>query len=118
MNKTDKKTDKKICQVLTKACEMAKLQVQGFQWLTHVVNYNQFPESLSITCIFESKAQLQQASQQMKEQLIMDLIKKELEHINIKFKDINRHVSFDTEESCKAEYEGNWQKRFNKEDLY
>jgi len=42
-----KKTDKQICKALTKACEIAKAEVLGFQWFTHLVNYNQFPESLS-----------------------------------------------------------------------
>jgi len=113
MKKTDKKIDNQICQALTQACETAKLEVQGFQWLTHLVNYNQFPGSLSIICIFDTKAELEQARQQMKDQLIVSLIKSELEQINIRFKDINRHVSFDTEEACEAEHNGKCQKRFN-----
>lgn len=113
MKKTAKKIDKQICQALTKACETAKQQVQGFQWLTHLVNYNQFPDSLSIICIFETKAELEQARQQMQAHLIVNLIKNELEQINIRFKDINRHVSFDTEEACEAEHNGNWQRRFD-----
>ena len=91
----------------------AKQQVQGFQWLTHLVNYNQFPDSLSIICIFETKAELEQARQQMKDQLIVSLIKNELEQINIRFKELSRYVSFDTEEACEAEHNGNWQKRFD-----
>ena len=100
MKKTDKKIDKQICQALTKACETAKQEVQGFQWLTHLVNYNKFPDSLSIICIFDTNAQLDQACQAGRDQLMISLIKTELEQINIRFKDINRHVSFDTEEGC------------------
>ncbi|NOQ34665.1 MAG: Fis family transcriptional regulator [Methylococcaceae bacterium] len=98
MKKTDKKIDKQICQALTKACEMAKDQVTEFQWLTHLVNYNQFPESLSVICIFDSRAGLKQAQQQGNDQFIVGLIKRELEQINIRFKDIKQHVSFDIEE--------------------
>jgi len=112
MKKTDKKLDKEICLALTKACEAAKQQVQEFQWLTHLVNYKQFPESLSVICIFDTKAELGQARQQMKDQLIVNLIKNELEQINIRFKEINHHVSFDTEEACESEHNGNWSKRF------
>ncbi len=112
MKKTDKKIDKQICLALTKACETAKHEVQGFQWLTHFVDYNQFPSSLSVVCIFDTKAGLEQARQLMKDQLIVSLIRSELEKINIRFKDINHHVSFDTEEACVAEHNGNWQKRF------
>ena len=113
MKKTDKKIDNQICQALTKACETAKQEVQGFQWLTHLANYNQFPGSLSIICIFDTKVELDQARQQMKDQLIVGLIKSELELINIRFKDISRHVLFDTEEACEVEHNGKWQKRFN-----
>ncbi len=101
MKKTDKKIDKQICQALTKACEMAKDEVPEFQWLTHLVNYNQFPDSLSVSCVFDTELGLEQARQQKKDQLIVDLIKSELEQINIRFKDIKRHVSFDTEETCR-----------------
>ena len=113
MKKTDKKIDKQLCQALTKACETAKKEVQGFQWLTHLVNYNQFPDSLSVICIFATKVELDQARQESKNQLIVSLIKSELEQINIRLKDTNRHVSFDTEEACEEEHNGKWQKRFN-----
>ncbi len=112
MKKTDKKIDKQICQALTQACELAKQEVLGFQWLTHLVNYNQFPNSLSVICIFDTKAELEQVHQAGKDQLMISLIGRELEKINIRFKDISCHVSFDTEEACKSEYNGNWQKRF------
>lgn len=103
MKKTDKKIDNQICKSLTKACEMAKDEVPGFQWLTHLVNYNQFPGSLSVICIFDSKAEIEQARKQKKDQLIVGLIKSELEQINIRFKDIKQHVSFDTEEAGDAD---------------
>ena len=112
MKKTDKKLDKDICLALTNACEAAKQQVQSFQWLTHQVNYKQFPESLSVICIIETKAELAQARQKMNDQLIMSLIQNELEQINISFKNISSHVSFDTEEVCESEHNGNWSKRF------
>jgi len=96
MKKTDKKREQQICQALTRACEMAKVEVQGFEWLTHLVNYKQFPNSLSVICIFETKADLKQACQDHKDQLMVALIKAELEQINIRFKDIKRHVFFDT----------------------
>ncbi len=97
MKKTDKKLENKICKALTKACEMAKDQVPGFQWLTHVVNYNQFPESLSIICVFKNTVELELARQQSKDQLIASLIQSELEQINIRFKDIERQIYFETE---------------------
>ena len=99
MKKTDKKLEKQICQALTNACEAAKVEVQGFQWLTHRVNYNQFPDSLSVICFFDTKANLKQAREHNKDQFMVALIKNELEHIDIRFKDIKRHVFFDTEKA-------------------
>ncbi|NOR69579.1 MAG: hypothetical protein GQ532_07770 [Methylomarinum sp.] len=113
MKKTDKKIDNQICQALTKVCETAKDEVKGFQWLTHFVNYKQFPSSLSVICIFDTNAELEQAQQQSKDQLIVSLIKSELEQININLKEISRHVSFDTEEACALVNNGQWQERFN-----
>ncbi len=111
MKKADKKIDKQVCQALTKVCEVAKLEIQGFVWLTHFVNYNQFPSSLSVICIFDTKVELEQVRQQTKDQMIVRLIKSELEQINIHFKDISHHVLFDTEEACEAEHNGKWSKR-------
>ena len=99
MMKTHKKIDNQICKALAKVCETAKLEVQGFQWLTHFIDYNQFPDSLSIICIFGTNAELEQARQEMKDQVIYKLIKSELKQININFKDISRHILFDTEEA-------------------
>ena len=99
MKKTDKKIDNQICKALTNVCETAKLDVQGFQWLTHRVDYNQFPDSLSVICMFGTNAELEQARQEKQDQLIYNLIKIELEHIDINLKNISRHISFDTEQA-------------------
>ena len=117
MTKTDKKIDKSICQALTIACETAKENVSGFKWLTHLVDYNCFPDSLAVICIFDTEIALEQAKQQMKVPLIISLIKTELEQKNIKLKNMDRQVLFDTEESCFAEHKGNWRRRFELFDL-
>lgn len=113
MKKTDKKLDNQICQALTKACEVAKNKVQGFQWLTHHVNYQQFPGSLSIICIFDTNAELEDARRESKDQLMLGIIKSQLTQININLKEISQHVLFDTEEARNIEHNGKWQKRIN-----
>jgi len=104
MKKTDKKIDRQICQALTIACEAIKTEVNGFQWLTHFVDFNQFPNSLSIVCIFNTNAEIDQTHQQMKDQTIISLIKNELAKKNIKLKDISHHISFETEEAYIKKY--------------
>ncbi|HIF54599.1 MAG: hypothetical protein ABGX40_07020 [Methylococcales bacterium] len=114
MNKSQKKIDKEICRALTRACEMAKVEVPGFQWLTHFVNYQQFPQSLSIVCIFGSHAELAQARQEMTDQLLSAFIAAELQKIDINFKHMQRPVAFDTEEACRVQSHGNWPVHFKK----
>lgn len=106
MTKTDKKLDKQISQALTNACEMSKDRVQGFQWLTHQVNFKQFPDSLTVICVFQMQAELEQANSQKQDQIIIGFIKTELGKIDIRFKDIKRHVLFVSEE--RNEFAGKW----------
>lgn len=54
MTKTEKQWEKKISQALTNACENSKDQCPGFEWLTHEVNYRQFPQSMRVLCKFDS----------------------------------------------------------------
>lgn len=109
MRKTDKKIDNAIRRVLTEACDIALEQFAGFQWLTHFVNYNQFPESLSIVCIFDTNANLAKANKDA----LCELIKQKLLSMDINLKTIYQHVRFDTEENCLNEHDGKWKERFS-----
>lgn len=52
MRKTDRKLEQQIIRQLTLVCETAKAEYPGFIWLTHTVNYQQFPQSLKVTLVF------------------------------------------------------------------
>ncbi|MFT7214513.1 MAG: hypothetical protein ACI9XK_004781 [Granulosicoccus sp.] len=108
MRKTDKKIDSAIVRALTEVCETAKENNDGFEWITHFSNYNNFPRSLSIVCIYDTNEQLKSAD--LNE--ICLLINRKLLSINVNLKDIRRHVDFDTEENCTSENDGNWNERF------
>ena len=58
MRKTDKKMDNQLRHVLTEVCEVALKDINGFQWLTHVVNYSNFPKSLQVVCVFDTNENL------------------------------------------------------------
>ncbi|MFT5282050.1 MAG: hypothetical protein ACI94Z_000877, partial [Yoonia sp.] len=45
MNKTVKKLEGNLVRALTSACEQAKVEVSGFEWLTHTTDYSNFPNS-------------------------------------------------------------------------
>ncbi|MFT7141631.1 MAG: hypothetical protein ACI9B8_004069, partial [Sulfitobacter sp.] len=108
MRKSDKKIDNAIVRALTEVCETAKGNHDGFEWITHFLNYNNFPSSLSIVCIYDTNEQLKNADMDG----VCLLIKQQLLAIDINLKDIRRHIDFDTEENCTNENGGNWDERF------
>ena len=111
MKKTDKKIENAIREALTEVCEMALDEVPGFQWLTHLVNYSDFPGSLSVVCVFDTNNDLSSALANHKDDYLRNLIKEKLAAVGIEFKDTRRHVNFDTEEACKNENGGKWHER-------
>ena len=113
MRKTDKKVDNQIRLTLTDVCEKALKKVEGFQWLTHQVNYSNFPQSLRITCIFETNEQLSVFSSGENKQLLDNLIQSNLSSIGIKLKTPKRHIYYDSEEKCAKEHNGNWSSRLD-----
>jgi len=107
MRKTDRKIDNAITKVLTDACELALGHYEGFKWLTHLVNYDDFPGSLSVVCIFDTNANLSGAAAEE----MRALIKKKLASIDVRLDNSRRQVSFDTEENCRTENNGRWRER-------
>ena len=80
----------------------------GFTWLTHFVNYYDFPHSLSIVCVFNTNEDLSKADVEGLHTIIND----ELISHDIRIKDIRRHICFDTEENCERVNNGKWHERF------
>ncbi|NRA72667.1 MAG: Fis family transcriptional regulator [Gammaproteobacteria bacterium] len=113
MKKTDKKIENSIINALNQVCNIALDEVAGFKWLTHWVNYNNFPQSFSIVCVFDTKQDLNNALTNQDDDYLYRLIKDKLATANIKIKDIKRIVSFDSEQACQIENDGNWNRRFN-----
>ena len=95
MKKTDKKREKSIVQGLTRVCEITKNEVGGFEWLTHTIDYDDFPNSLMVHCIFISDVRIKQVIDSGQDETIFKLICDELVLIDINFKDISNHVTFD-----------------------
>ena len=109
MRKTDKKIENALRGALTDACDIALEKHEGFMWLTHFANYQNFSDSLSIVCIFDTNEKLSKAN----DEGLRVIIKDKLASIDINIKDIRKNVSFDTEENCEKENNGKWHERFN-----
>ncbi|MCC2603832.1 Fis family transcriptional regulator [Planctobacterium marinum] len=111
MRKSDKKRDNQLRSELTEVCEAVLEDIAGFQWLTHLVNYSDFPNSLKVICVFDTNESLDNYLLSGKNDFIQSLIHSELQKLNINLKPLRNHILFDTEENCKQQHDGNWAKR-------
>ncbi len=108
MRKTDKKTENALRVILTEACEIAREDYPGFEWLTHFADYDNFPDSLSVVCIYDTNANLANTDRDS----VRALISEKLSAIDIRITHAQRQVSFDTEENCLTSNDGHWHERF------
>ena len=100
MRKMDKKIDNAVREALTAVCEIALDKYAGFKWLTHKVNYKDFPNSLSIVCVFDTNTRLSDFFSNSQNVDFCRLIKTHLANIDVHLQAIDSHVSFDSEEKC------------------
>lgn len=108
MRKTDRKIDNELRLVLTDVCEQALKDIAGFQWLTHTVNDENFPNSLKVVCVFDSNVNLKDYLQSDDNQALVSLIQCEFKTMDIKLKRIVDHLAYDTEENCRQQHNGHW----------
>lgn len=111
MRKTDKKFDNQLRLVLTDVCEIALKESTGFQWLTHLVNYSDFPESLKVVCVFDTNDSLNRFMAENRNHGLNTLVQKKLFDIGININSIAEHISYDTEENCVRSNNGKWADR-------
>jgi hypothetical protein len=111
MQKTVKKLDNNVVKALTQACEEAKKNVIGFEWLTHYAHYDRFPGSLAVICVFDSPESLADARHKKWDVYMRKLIQSHLLKAGIVLKDARKHVFFDNELDCEQEHAGDWQRR-------
>ncbi len=111
MRKTDKKIDNQLRVILTEVCEIALKEIDGFQWLTHLVNYSHFPKSLKIVCVFDTNETLADFMSTSSHTKLMSLIQKKLNEVGVKVKNVSDHIAYDTEENCERQHNGKWAER-------
>ncbi|QUJ69539.1 Fis family transcriptional regulator (plasmid) [Photobacterium sp. GJ3] len=111
MRKTDKNTENQLRQLLTDVCNEAMETYPGFQWLTHLVNYDNFPASLRIVCVFDTNEQLSDFVATDGKSALNSLIEQQLQAAGIKLNKAANHIRYDTEESCELAHQGNWAAR-------
>jgi hypothetical protein len=114
MRKTDKKIDNQICAVLTDVCETALEKFEGFEWLTHLVNYSSFPKSLKVVCVFDTNDNLASFMTDDNIHVLSKLMQKKLFSIGVNIGDMTSHIQIDTEQNCTEKDGGKWSDRLNK----
>lgn len=117
MKKSDKRLENTIRKTLTQVCEAALVQVPGFQWLTHLVNFSDFPQSLKVVCVFATDADLALAIVNKQDDYLRQLVVEQLTAAGIKLPDAGRGVHFDSEQACAREHDGRWQVRLKQSNL-
>lgn len=103
--------ERQLSSCLSQACEAAKAEIVGFSWLTHEVDYARFPESLQVTWIFATEAQRAQAIEEGQAARMQALTQAALAEAGIDMSALIAPVRFDSEEACKRNDGGDWQRR-------
>ncbi|GDY24790.1 hypothetical protein AHAT_06800 [Agarivorans sp. Toyoura001] len=98
MRKMDKKRDKDIVAALTTVCEAAKLDNADFSWISHQVNYQRFPDSLEVQCVYVHQDALKSAERAGELKNITEQINLELNVKGIQLNNLKRQVRFSSEE--------------------
>ncbi|SIN88350.1 hypothetical protein [Salinivibrio sp. ES.052] len=96
MRKTDKKYDKAIREALTDVCELTMEKVEGFEWLMHEVNYQRFPQSLTVRLMFKDRQTLASFERSDDYQAALNEMQTRLAAVGVTLKNINRHVELGT----------------------
>ncbi|MFT5759121.1 MAG: hypothetical protein ACI9LM_003875 [Alteromonadaceae bacterium] len=108
MRKSDKKIENQLRVTLTNVCDIALKEFTGFQWLTHLVNYSDFPKSLKVVCVFDTNDNHSKFLVEKNSQVLSLLIQKKLFESGINIKNMGKHLTYDTEENCEKDHYGNW----------
>ncbi|MFK8042961.1 hypothetical protein [Congregibacter sp.] len=112
MRKTDKKNERMLVEALTRVCDQALEEIHGFAWITHFVDFNNFPDSLLVVCVFETNEQLQAVRAAKEDAYLSKRVVEELQHEGVPVGAKWRRVQFDTEEACARTHSGDWQARY------
>lgn len=94
--------ERELIRTLTLACETAKSEIVGFQWLTHDVDYERFPQSLCVTWMFDSEASSARALASSDKVRMLELTQAAFEEVGISVSSIAEHVAFSVEQPARG----------------
>jgi hypothetical protein len=103
--------ERRLASTLTEACETAKAEIVGFEWLTHEVDYASFPASLRVVWIFDTRLHKDKAVAGGQRTRMVELTAMALEEADVEIANVAAHVHFDSEEECRRANGGDWRQR-------
>ena len=103
--------ERRLVATLTEACETAKAEIPGFEWLTHTVDYTAFPQSLRVIWVFDTRANKDLALANGADQRMRELTAAALQDAEVDSVKIEPCVRFDSEEACNLQHGGDWRAR-------
>ncbi|EED32106.1 hypothetical protein NOR53_3270 [gamma proteobacterium NOR5-3] len=81
-------------------------------WITHFVNYRDFPNSLVIVSVFGTDEELHEVCGIQLDLKLCALVQQELSALDVPINIKAHQIRCDTEEACERDNEGNWQERY------
>ncbi|MGY4638894.1 hypothetical protein [Pseudomonas sp. P7548] len=106
--------ERELVTALTDACDTAKTEIPGFEWLTHTVNHADFPGSLRITWVFDTRANKDHAVATGLDARIRELTATALQAAQLPPVPLQRCIALDSEEACQTQHGGNWRLRLTR----
>ncbi len=113
MKKNDKKIEHSIVKALNTICETLKEESNGFIWLTHFVDYSNYPQSLKLIFVFKTNQQLEIAKNKTLFHRVFQLTESHLKRESIHIKHIEKSVYFDTEENGADYNDVSWCRKYS-----
>lgn len=106
--------ERRLIAALTKACETAKAEIEGFSWLTHDVDYARIPSSLMVVWGFDTDASRDEVLANGQDKRMLELTTLALSEANVHVNQVSANVHFDTEEQCQRSNAGDWRQRLTR----
>jgi len=113
MNRNQKKIESAIVKALNDVCEILKDEYSGFSWLTHFVDYSNFPQSLKLVFVFDTQISLKKAKNEALFKTIFELTESRLKRESVTVKHIDKAVFFDTEEKGADFGDASWCRKYS-----
>ncbi|MEO8493089.1 MULTISPECIES: hypothetical protein [unclassified Pseudomonas] len=103
--------ERRLVVALTEACETAKTEIPGFDWLTHTVDYANFARSLRVIWVFDTLANKEHALAAGAGERMRELTSAALLDAEVAPVPMGSCIRFDSEEECTARHGGDWRAR-------